>query len=998
MTAAVPPAFAVSPSGFVVVRGSGEAVVHPTLASIPFERSVRGWVAAYFPHAAYTEVTDAGLADGVAPPDLRREAGIVAIQAPKGLGKSKAIRRALAALPAHTTAVQITFRQCLALTSYRNMGDAGSLYMDVPRGTAISARHHPRLTIVVNSIARIRGMFDVVIIDELVSVLDALAGSLLSGAARVTAAHTLRGLLAAARVVVVADAMLDATALQFVVGCRGGAVATPAALTVLDYTRRIHGDTTYVAHASYDTWEARLRAYVLAGKRVVVPCMTKAAAVRVAAVLRPLLGGGDEHLLCYTADTAPAVMQVHMRDIHAHWARVQVLVYSPVITAGCSFELPHFDAVFFYGRPGLGSVRSAAQMIARVRDIREHVVHVFIAGVGAGSMLPAPPAAHAPSPGAVVGVDTGADPRDAHVHMLGLLERYRATEDAHAAHNFSYYFWTLVVHSGARISYPASALAEHVPPGLLAAAAAHAAPPPEDVHEVDVRAPGVEAWLAHDWDIQSTGMSTYPTSATAAVRLAGTLLQRAHWCNPEHVLDAGLCGPAAGEAESVVPGTPGTPWASGAPWDASPRLRAWVGLISQRAMLDLVAAGRATAHFMDGFALQAMPEAAEPAEAAGAVVELAAPIQFRVFPPPCASPKAEHVRFASPAVRAACAPQVRAFTHPPAASARSWMDLQQAAWVLAALDVALRTGGVVGEDALEAMEEPCMEAGVCATGALVPLFLRARFVAVNVCVGDGVAGIGVLDYLLRGHDGRWHAVVCRASGDPATTGPTDLVKARVLAGAAAESGRIRAPIASVRVLYLPSGLQIVVDVEASAPLCRLYRTVAVEGALPPWALDTHVAYAHTRDGHVADVLVDGAATVGVPIADVFTAMQGEPTRRWVTWGWRAVMDVAAAMGDARAGALLHAVRDLEIVVAMRVGAASTHAQAALLDMENARVTLATPPRAPDAPPASAAHDLRHLYMGVVTKGLLVYFWDSRPHGLDIRTLPTLATLQAVLRP
>jgi hypothetical protein len=577
--------------------------------------------------------------------------------------------------------------------------------------------------------------------------------------------------------------------------------------------------------------------------------------------------------------------------------------------------------------------------------------------------------------------------------MLGILERYRCTEDAHAAHNFSYYFWTLVVHSGARISYPAAHLAPGIPPALLATLAtsgvsvddaAGSDGAGDGLRDAAVNAPGIETWLSHDWDVQSTGMSTYPTSATRSVRLTGTLLQRAHWCNPEHVLDVGLVD-ARGERVVVdAGGAPAT--AAAAAGGPSARLRAWVALIGQRTMVDLAATGRARVQYLDGFTLQALPEAGG-----------GGPVEFLVFPPPCASPKPEHVRFASAALRAACAPHVRMFVHPPEAGARSWMDLQHAAWVLAAMDVALRTGGVVGGDALERNAEACTELGLRATDALRSLFLRARFVGVNVCVGSGSGGIGVLDYLMRDREGRWHAIVCRACGDPASTGAVDMVKARVLAGAALHCARIAAPIASVRVLYVPSGVEVVE--ELGAPLLqRLYAVVAVEGALPPWALDSHVGYAHTRDGVTADVLLDGVCTVGVPLSDVLAAMVAGP-RRWVTWGWRAVMDAATAAGDGRPAALMHAVRDLEVVIAMRVGAASAHAQTALLDMDNARVTLPTPTpvEAEGAPPrSSAAHGLRHLYMGIVTKGLLVYFWDSRPHGLDIRTLPTLATLHAVL--
>ena len=67
---------------------------------------------------------------------------------------------------------------------------------------------------------------------------------------------------------------------------------------------------------------------VAAGKRVVVPCMTRAQAARVAAkyTSRGLNVG------LYTSATSPEVMQEHMRDVHGHWSKLDMLVYSPAIT------------------------------------------------------------------------------------------------------------------------------------------------------------------------------------------------------------------------------------------------------------------------------------------------------------------------------------------------------------------------------------------------------------------------------------------------------------------------------------------------------------------------------------------------------------------------------------------------------------------------------------------------------------------------------------------
>ena len=162
------------PGGWVVRAVDDAVVSHPALQTLPFESSIEGWARSYFPGAAYMARDQ----DRVAAEDLDLNVpGVLVVQAPKGAGKSKAIREAVHnQLPAKASVLQITFRRSLAWSSCALAGRGASLYSALPEG-AISARQHPRLTIVINSISRVRGTYDVVIIDEIVSVMDMLAGS-----------------------------------------------------------------------------------------------------------------------------------------------------------------------------------------------------------------------------------------------------------------------------------------------------------------------------------------------------------------------------------------------------------------------------------------------------------------------------------------------------------------------------------------------------------------------------------------------------------------------------------------------------------------------------------------------------------------------------------------------------------------------------------------------------------------------------------------------------
>jgi hypothetical protein len=65
-------------------------------------------------------------------------------------------------------------------------------------------------------------------------------------------------------------------------------------------------------------------------------------------------------------------------NIATEWARVDVLVYSPTITAGVSFKEKHFDRLYGFFRVGSAAAAECDQMLGRVRDIGDRVGVIYI--------------------------------------------------------------------------------------------------------------------------------------------------------------------------------------------------------------------------------------------------------------------------------------------------------------------------------------------------------------------------------------------------------------------------------------------------------------------------------------------------------------------------------------------------------------------------------------------------------------------------------------------
>nr|BCY04536.1 Ribonucleoside-diphosphate reductase large subunit [Abalone asfa-like virus] len=78
----------------------------------------------------------------------------------------------------------------------------------------------------------------------------------------------------------------------------------------------------------------------------------------------------------YTSKSTPSVKE-HLRDVHKYW-KVDVLIYTPTVSAGISFEAEHFDIVYGYFTDKSCDVETCRQMLSRVRNIKTQTYIIFI--------------------------------------------------------------------------------------------------------------------------------------------------------------------------------------------------------------------------------------------------------------------------------------------------------------------------------------------------------------------------------------------------------------------------------------------------------------------------------------------------------------------------------------------------------------------------------------------------------------------------------------------
>ncbi len=430
--------------GFILYDGL--TVANPAIQQHELEESIEPWMSRY-PLASY----DKTRADSITPPDLLGATKrILAIQAQKGMGKSKAIREAVRKLPDDATILVITFRRSLAWSSAHLLGRDSSIYQEELQSSLYETAQ-PVLTVVINSLARCKGEWDYVIIDEVVSVVDAICSSTIDPARRISILSTLGRLLDAAKRIVIADAALEPATTDFILCSAGMRYTLGSELSVTDYTHRNHSDYVFRPMHTLDAWLDVLDGEVASGRNVVIPCMTK----NMALSLSRRFKDSGYVTQCYVAGMDPNILSTHMGNVHEHWTRVQVLIFSPVITAGVSYELDHFDTCFLYAMPGLGTPRSAMQMVSRVRNYRSKRVYVYIHRCPRYD-TPLEPIPSDPEPVENDGDDaTSTTPRSIVNQSLDIIDWIAERDEVRARRAFAYDLFAMVVFTGASIRFDA---------------------------------------------------------------------------------------------------------------------------------------------------------------------------------------------------------------------------------------------------------------------------------------------------------------------------------------------------------------------------------------------------------------------------------------------------------------------------------------------------------------------------------------------------------------
>ena len=139
---------------------------------------------------------------------------------------------------------------------------------------------------------------------------------------------------------------------------------------------RQSSDYTFVFTADKNCWFGHMVADLRAGKRVVVPTNSLKIAESVEDTLRAEFP--DKVIQLYSSRTDQMEKNDHFGRVGEIWGGFDVMIYTPTVSAGISFEEVHFDVIYASFTSLSCNVETCRQMLGRVRSIgdRRVVVHI----------------------------------------------------------------------------------------------------------------------------------------------------------------------------------------------------------------------------------------------------------------------------------------------------------------------------------------------------------------------------------------------------------------------------------------------------------------------------------------------------------------------------------------------------------------------------------------------------------------------------------------------
>jgi hypothetical protein len=311
-------------------------------------------------------------------PEMRAyntDRSVTCIKGAPGSGKTKRLIAMLMALEPDARICVLSYGVVLCEKYYNELKDLGfDIYNKVPEGEI----HSDRIVICLDSLGRLQHntSFDYVIIDEALSVFEHMNSSLMKDPARVT--NVLQKINMDSAQLFFIDANVDSLMVYDHVQWLERNKSVRSYWIQNRFVRETNREVQFVTgQYKPNDYVAYVCSELKRGKKIVCPVSSKAVAEYLynnASALFP-----DLIIKKYDSESSRAELHADSMDPNKAWSNVDLLLYTPTISAGVSFEMSRFHKVIAYFCSSMdhAGVNTCYQQLFRVRQLIDGDMLVF---------------------------------------------------------------------------------------------------------------------------------------------------------------------------------------------------------------------------------------------------------------------------------------------------------------------------------------------------------------------------------------------------------------------------------------------------------------------------------------------------------------------------------------------------------------------------------------------------------------------------------------------